>query len=179
MHRIKALFRGRRKLVSIPLLVLLIPTAAYAAFAILFGIGGSVTTANVTPTIESASLANSSSATCSITKGSGSKLTVSITKAFPGGSCEFRVNTVMLSGTQDTSMVTQDISYVNSPYVTTKFNSGSCGRVANTSGVPQPIDFTVKIAPDAPMGTTYPAQAAAGISLVPSSDYVVANCPTW
>lgn len=172
--------KGRRKFVVLPLLLVLIPTAAWAAFVLLFGFTGAVSTASVTPTIQNVSTGQMTDAACTITKTNEKTVNVSMTKAFPGASCQFSVG--MINGqpttTQDAVMVAQGITFVNSPYVTTKFDAGSCGLQGNASTVKN-ATFTVKIASDAPMGTTFPADSNVGITLVPQASYVVANCPTW
>jgi hypothetical protein len=182
MRKCKALFQGKRKFVAIPLLLILIPTAAWAAFTFLFGMTGSVKTATVTPVIDQVSVTNQVDATCSITKADAKTVAVTITKAFPGAECSFRVTTTRPAAAQDALMVTQGITYVDSPYVTTKYAAGSCGVVVNDpnlSGSTNRLDFTVKVSTDAPMATTYPANAQAGFSLVPQASYVAASCPTW
>lgn len=182
MRFTRKMFTGRRKYVAVPLLLVLVPTAAWAAFSLLFGITGQVQTASVTPVISTVSVNDSKDATCSITKTGDRTMSVSVTKAFPGAECSFHVVTTRPSGAQDALMVTQGIDFVASAHVTTKFASGSCGRIVNDpnlSATTNYFDFIVKVSPDVSMGTTYPASAGVGISLATQANYVAANCPTW
>ena len=180
MQKIKAkCWDGKRKYVAIPVVLILIPSAAFAAFLFLLGMGGSVRTATVNPELWQASTTSSTSATCTPTIANG-RINLAITNAFPGGECTIKVNMNRPSVDQAVPMVTQNIEFTETNMVTTKFAPGSCGVIANERGMTANIfSFTVKISDSAPMGTTYPAKAGAGVSLVPQSDYSVAACPTW
>lgn len=165
-----------RKAVAIVLAIVLIPAAAWAAFMLIAGITGNVKTANVEADWynSGANVSDSEAATCTADTNTAGEMAVNMTNAFPGGFCEVSGSLQDRQGGNTVPMVVQGINFGGeSSAVIATVVSGCGAEVVETS---TPVKFRLTIANDAPMNTTIPAGADAGIVLVPQADYVAANC---
>jgi hypothetical protein len=166
--------RRIRKALLIAACLVLVPTVAFAAWFIIVTMKGSVTTAGQ-PSIRytGATVLSQSGMNCStvLDGANDHEVAVNITDALPGGECKLRFSIAKDSGPADTRI--QSVSFVSA--VQTAFTtSAPCGVVLN--GTPAVVDVTIRIPSEIAYGTTFPADAMAGIKLVQGSDYKVADC---
>lgn len=173
--------RGRKAIAIITALVL-IPTAAFAAFILLKGFTGSVTTSsmslNTSADVNSTKVLSSTDMTCAVSV-ANDKVNITATKALPGGTCDIQVG-YMASG-DATTLKAQKVTFTGdaNQYVTAAFLPSYCGKVVgSTVSVPSTFQFRISVAPNAPMGQTWNAAGDAGISFVTADGYVPADCKT-
>lgn len=180
--------RRGRKIAAIASGLILIPAVAYAAYVLLVGVTGSVTTANVGYTLLGASTKHTESMTCTTTVKNGA-VHISVTDAYPGGRCEIGAAYEPLAGSTE-YLKAQNVSFADTdPNVSLDFLAGAdtanwdtnggygdgCGATAtDTSNAMIPMVLT--ISEDAPMGQTFNAASNAGVEFVPAADFDPALC---
>lgn len=179
-HNEKTPKRHVKKIVGGVLALLLVPTAAYAAYVLLFGATGSVSTASVDYDITStAKLSKTTAQTCTATVTDAESFSLNTEGMFPGDNCSVRV-TMNANGTQDATMVLQGVEFVSNESIVTAVAGSSpvkCGDpLAGDPLVDNGIDMTVLAKDTAQMGQSYPADAQAGIKLVPQGQYDPSKC---
>lgn len=187
-HKGKVPMKKRaRKYVAGVLALVLVPMAAYAAYVLLYGFSGSVSTASMAVAYEDPAVTAQTNLTCSVNPATGGKdLRVSITKALPGGTCEIEVKLKEDGAKQDYPLKVQKVTFGSgSAWLTTAFSSASqCGvspaKYQPTFFQGQSVKFKIKVSEDAPMNATYTADSGKdGLTVVKADDYVAANCLAW
>lgn len=162
-----------KKVIAAVTAIILIPTAAFAAWFLLKGMTGSVKTA-AGVTLDSVSISGTTGLNCIPSK-SGENVNVAITEALPGSRCDIRVNYVGKVGSE---FVVQSASFDDGGMVDALVSAASCGKPVDSLGK-WAVDIRVQVSADAPMNTTIPAGPSAGIKFVTTDDYVAAECNSY